>query len=222
MYLNSQIGQSFYEEVISAKEQIQKVKEDFSVYNGGSTDSVVFEFNGVYVLVQADTDENWLWDQYEACCHLDVKSVGFFDVFATVVNAESRIAESVKESKQRRENLKKEHDTKVAKAQEVGKLALEKNPSAYQIWASEKAEYLNWALQNTDDYGNAIFEMAEVIMSVAVMFANEKKLPIIKVFGEACDVGDAYIGGGSGFMMSAALQIIKRYWVYRELVKDVR
>jgi hypothetical protein len=218
MYLKSKIGQSFYEEVNRAKAQIKKVKEDFSVYNGGSTDSVVFEFNGVYVLVQADTDENWLWDQYEACFYLDVKSVGFFDVFATVVNAESRIAESVKESEQRRENSKKDHDARVATAREVGRLALEKNPSTYQIWSSKKPEYLDWALQNTDDYGNAIFEMAEVIMSVAVMFANEKKLPIIKVFGEACDVGDYYIGGSSGFMMTAALKIVKSYWIYGELV----
>ena len=170
---------------------------------------VNFEFNGVQVFVDADTNQDFVWRDILTSWLMDWKTIGpeYMEAYDNKLLAEIELAKSAQQErqlKQKKEWEEKDEALRLAFKEKVGDAILD---------VVNENEYQHWKDKNADGYGRACFDYAED-------WAKLMQIEIAKGKTVAECAGDLEklisFHGITGFQYGMVINILAKCWKHGE------
>jgi len=178
-----------------------------------------FDFNGIICLIDKNTNLNNLHKYYNDAHFMKWTKIGPIcdDEYddKTKNDYEKKLKKSEEESIKRRiEEHKKEVETKRKYKEKIKGISIE---------LLDEKSWEDWKSNNTDSYGNCIFEYAEgwakLMQSEAISKNKEIDLDLLKEVASKTSFEMDFLGI-SGSMYYAARSILVQCWKYGNLLKE--
>jgi hypothetical protein len=191
---------------------VKKAKEKSKELN----QVVEFDFNGVKILVNENTNEENLFKSFHASFLMDWKEIGpdYPPVF------EPEVLEELQKRRQIQKEKQVKADAEYQEKMTLSKLAFEEKVFGLEMEFKDKEGWDEWKSKQTDDvgYGLAVFDFAESWAKL-MQYEMSKGKTLLECAKKTSFSLDFL--GITGFMYGAAVQVLNQTWKYGDELKEV-